>query len=76
MSDRHMSPAPGQPNPAKIPVHLRDAQPTAEDERCDGAATVVEARRVRAVRALHALRLRWQAEAIEAEIVALVGRSH
>jgi hypothetical protein len=58
---RRLVPLTGRPpHPALLNLYLRYAQPTADDVRVDGAATV-EARRVKYVRALHTLLRRWKA---------------
>jgi hypothetical protein len=58
---RRLVPLTGRPpHPALLYLYLRYAQPTADDVRVDGAATV-EARRVKYVRALHMLWRRWKA---------------
>jgi hypothetical protein len=74
MPNRYQKTAPTQPSPDKIGVYLRDARPTADDVRRDGEA-VVNARRVAGVHALHALLLRWRAEARVVEAAAMAAHA-
>jgi hypothetical protein len=59
MRNRRQKLAELPPNPARISEYLADAQVTAADLRRDGAAAL--ARRAKAVRALHAIWLKWKA---------------
>jgi hypothetical protein len=61
VKSRYIKPAEPPPDPCRLEEYLRDAQPTVKDIEREGAE-VIEERRVKAVKAIHAIYQRYKTD--------------